>query len=310
MGSFAGHAVPGAFFLVYGIWWIFVSYWYYFYNKPTNSRVSKSKLKRESELQRRSTLPTPCCPRIPLESIFKVILPFCGILVETIFNWDPDHARVVVDLIHVHDPEDFSRLQHTTMYSFFLLSGIVDLCIYCVRFPKNCSKLFLVIAFVIEGMLFYYHTEHREPLNQRAHSILTLCIFGCAICAAIRMYCVDNLQLNAGLGFFITLQGTWFYQVAFVLYGKNSESWMEDEMGPMYMGFALSWHVLIIIIVMLLTWVLMAQITKNSTFQKLTSLQRQQGIFIKPLLDSDDASTTLLAARKRNTNEGDAETVV
>jgi len=307
MGSFAGHAVPGSFFLVYGIWWIFASYWYYFYNKPTNSRVSKSKLKRENELIRRSTLPTPCCPRLPLESICKVILPLCGVLVETLFNWDDG---VVFDPIEVHNVEDFSRMQHTTMYSFFLLSGIIDLCVYCVRFPKNCSKLFLVIAFVIEGMLFYFHTEHRDMLNQRSHFILTLCIFGCAICAAIRMYCVDNLQLNAGLGFFITLQGTWFYQVAIVLYGKNSKSWLEDEMSPMYMGFALAWHVLIITILMLLSWVLMAQIIKNSTFQKLTSFQRQQDIFIKPLLDSDDTSATLLTAKRKNTNEGNAETVI
>lgn len=305
MGSFAGHAVPGSFFLLYGIWWIFVSYLHYFYTRPISSRASKAKLKRENEINRRSTLPTPCCPRLPLESLCKILLSFCGILVETLFNWK---NGVVFDPIRVHSHEDFSRMQHTTMYSFFLLSGIVDMCIYCVRIPRNSTKLFLALAFFIEGMLFYFHTENRDELNQRAHLILTLSIFGCTICAAARIYISDSLLLNAGLGFFITLQGSWFYQVAFVLYGKYSDEWTDDEMSPMYMGFAASWHVMVIAVLMMIGWIIMANLTKNTAFQQLTNLQKQRDFFARPLLDSDDSN--LLSIKHSSTEARDAETII
>jgi len=304
MGSFAGHAVPGSFFLLYGIWWIFISYWHYFYTRPISSRVSKARLKKENELSRRSTLPTPCCPKLPVESLFKIALSFCGILVETLFNWD---GHIVFDPIRVHDEEDFSRMQHATMYSFFLLSGIIDMCIYCVRIPKNTTKLFLAMAFFIEGLLFYFHTEHRDELNQRAHLILTLAIFGCTICAAARMYVSDSLLLNAGLGFFITFQGSWFYQVATVLYGKNHRSWMKNEMSPMYMGLAASWHMMIISVFMLTVWIVMAHLIKNTAFQKLTSLHKQRDVFARPLLDSDDSN---LLPVKNLVEVRDAETVI
>ena len=303
MGSFPGHAVPGSFFLLYGIWWIFISYWHYFYTRPSGSRVSKAKVKKENELNRRSTLPTPCCPKIPLESLGKIALSFCGILVETLFNW---HGAVTFDPINLHSHEDFSRMQHTTMYSFFLLSGVVDMCIYCVRIPKNSTKLFLALAFFIEGMLFYFHTELRDELNQRSHFILTVSIFGCTVCAAARMYTSDSLLLNAGLGFFITLQGSWFYQVAVVLYGKHSDNWAKDEMSPMYMGFAVSWHVMFIAVSMMVVWIVMAHLTKNTAFQKFTRLQRQRDVFARPLLDSDDSNLLPVTIN----NARDAETVI
>ena len=305
MGSFAGHAVPGSFFLLYGIWWIFVSYWHYFYTRPISSRVSKAKLKKENELNRRSTLPSPCCPRLPLESLFKIALSFGGILVETVFNW---RGGIIYDPINIHSDGDFSRMQHATMYSFFLLSGIVDMCIYCVRIPKNSPKLFLALAFFIEGMLFYFHTEHRDELNQRAHLVLTFSIFCCTVCAAARMYVSDSLLLNAGLGFFITFQGSWFYQVAIVLYGKHRDSWAEDEMSPMYMGFAASWHVMVIAVSMMAVWIIMAHLTKNGAFQKLTSLQRQRDVFARPLLDSDDSN--LMPIKNNSIEARDAETII
>ena len=306
MGSFAGHAVPGSFFVLYGIWWIFISYWHYFYTRPSSSRASKAKVKKENELNRRSTLPTPCCPKIPLESLGKIALSFCGILVETLLNW---RSGVVFDPIKLNSDDDFSRMQHTTMYSFFLLSGIVDMCIYCVRIPKNSTKLFLALAFFIEGILFYFHTRHRDELNQQAHLVLILSIFGCTICAAARMYISDSLLLNAGLGFFLTLQGTWFYQVAVILYGKHSDKWAEDEMSPMYMGFAASWHVMVIAVSMMAVWILMAHLTRNTAFQNFTILQRQRDVFARPLLDSDDSN--LLPITMNNSTEArDAETII
>lgn len=307
MGSFTGHAIPGSFFLMYGIWWIFVSYWHYFYERPTSSRVSKAKFKKENELMRRSTLPSPCCPKLPIESLAKIALSSCGILVETLFNWQRNHG-IVFDPIKVHKSHDFSRMQHATMYSFFLLSGIVDVCVYCVRIPKNSTKLFLTLAFFIEGMLFYFHTEHRDHLNQRAHLILTLAIFGCTACAAARMYVSDSLLLNAGLGFFITLQGSWFYQVAIVLYGKHSSEWLQNKMSPMYMGFAASWHVMVIAVSMIIMWIVMANLTKNAAFQKLTNLQKQRDVFARPLIDSDDSN--LLPIKTNSLEARDAETII
>ncbi len=48
------------------------------------------------------------------------------------------------------------RLFHTTMYSFFVLSGIVDLLTLRLKLPKRTSIIMCSLAFFMEGIFLIF----------------------------------------------------------------------------------------------------------------------------------------------------------
>ena len=103
MGSLAGHCIAGTFFLLYGLWWAFAAVWLDI--KKSTSPATKAEKLRAS-LKNKSWMPLPCCPKIPLEPIFKIVLPLLAILPEAFFDIVPDengHKRLITIVYHVHD---------------------------------------------------------------------------------------------------------------------------------------------------------------------------------------------------------------
>ena len=75
MGSFIGHALPGSFFLVAGLWWfvhVILEY------------KDRLKLSISSEPQRswKSVPATRCLRKMPLEPLAKIIAAAVGICAE------------------------------------------------------------------------------------------------------------------------------------------------------------------------------------------------------------------------------------
>ena len=295
MGSFSGHVLPGSFFVLYGAAWIILAILTHlksktasFQGKKTNrvkrdhivmTGISFSEYKRDHELSRKSWLPLPysAVSRVPIEPIVKIILPFTGILVESFLSVIKDHdgkSRIVGSIYHIYQSDGYlnnlDKLQHITMYGAFMLSGIVDILSILLKFPHQTSALFLTLAFSTEGILFYYHTEGRDPINIQIHFILTLVIGICALFAFLRVLHSTNLLINTGLGFSILLQGTWFIQTAYFLFPPGGRGVIVNEMerhpdrnyqvhehhaAIMFIACALSWHVIFIMIGILILWV-------------------------------------------------------
>ena len=136
---------------------------------------------------------------------------------------DPTTSRTYTRLYTATNSDgtfnDLSQLQHITMYSSFALSGLVDLATLCVRCPDHISQLFLTLVFLVEGTLFHFHTGEMSPLSTQLHATLTLVIIACSLFALLRVWFPTAYLVNAGLGLFMTLQGTWFIQVGDILYG-------------------------------------------------------------------------------------------
>eukprot|EP00731_Ephydatia_muelleri_P012454 Em0006g1348a len=249
MGTLAGHVVPGVFFVIYGIWWSFISIWSHLKRggaKTSHPTVAYSKKRRECggnagggpalsfalykqerrehEVSQRSWIPQPFCTPVPLEPIVKVFCSVVGIMVECVdIVTDPATSRTYPKLYTVTNPDgsfnDLSQLQHITMYSAFALSGLVDLLILCVRCPDHTSQVFLALAFLVEGALFHFHTGGMTPLSTQLHVTLTIIIFLCSLFVLFRVWFPTSYLVNTGFGLTMTLQGTWFIQVGDILYG-------------------------------------------------------------------------------------------
>ena len=153
MGTLAGHLLPGSFFIIFGVWWSFVtSMRYVLLNK-------KSPYKKNEKIGYKSTVTMPCvcCPtsglrRAPIESWIKLLFSFVGIMGEFITGFEYDtisshnHEDMMKgnteshELMHMHhhrrdiemaatvETWHFAKnnVQHITMYSaFFLGKSIV-----------------------------------------------------------------------------------------------------------------------------------------------------------------------------------------
>lgn len=280
MGSFGGHIVPGVFFILYGVSWSILSLWYHITSGPTRQERSKkckgckiSNL-RDVNLERKSWLPICLCPRFPLEPIIKIVSTVIGILVEEFVSHD-----IKWNVYNVYTPHgelrDQGKMQHITMYMAFLLSGIVDLMAQCLTVPKHSSKLFLSLAFFIEGLIFATHIGGRDSYNILTHVLLTIVCFMCVLFSLMRLKTSSNLVVNLGFGNCILLQGTWFIQVGYFLFtdflsrrgGNDSSHDAANHHVLQFMSGAFAWHILIIASCNLILWAFLSCFAQQSLFQ-------------------------------------------
>ena len=116
--------------------------------------------------------------------------------------------------------EDFiqvGKFQHVMMHSGFVLSGVIDLLILVVHLPQHTSPLFFTLAFICQGILFWFHMGH-SILNGNYHKLHLVIIISCIIFSYLRTHHMKSFLVNTVLGYsIILLQVTWFFQPAFLV---------------------------------------------------------------------------------------------
>ncbi|CAF96717.1 unnamed protein product, partial [Tetraodon nigroviridis] len=165
--------------------------------------------------------------------------------------------------------EDLMNWQHSTMYLFFGLAGIVSLVVHTTDVaPLALDRLMLAIAFFNEGFLFLYHLHGRAMLDVHVHQLLLYAIFGSAAVAFLEVFHRGNFLLEMLRCTLTMLQGSWFWQVnlkeaqvwtggwsaewqlplfllqiGFVLYPPHGPEWdLKDHNNMMFITMCYSWH--------------------------------------------------------------------
>lgn len=244
----------------------------------------------------RSTVTMPCIflpcgslRRAPFESWLKLVLAFIALVIEGYTGLkfsviskasQPQHEEHNTEMhesagSHVHarhadmDMGTSDKLvyhtwsfekgnaQHITMYSAFILGSIVEILIHHgVNLPRKIEHALGVLAFAIEGFLFAFHLHGKEPIEVYVHVLLVYAIYGCAIFAALEMYNEKQVLFTYGRIVFTMLQGTWFYQVGFMLYPPTDNpafKWdLSDHSLIMVITVCYCWHLLLIVIGLLI----------------------------------------------------------
>ena len=249
MGNLGGHVVPGVFFIIYGIWWIIASLWLYL---SQNFKVKQRAFYHVQNISKKSYIPICLLPQWPIEPVLKVSFASMGVLVESFLTMvhdadgDGQHIGAIVWSMHNATNGSFvplAKLHHITMYSCFVMSGIVDLLSLCIRYPKHTSKIFLALAFFVEMFVFYYHAKgdsDRSHLEVLMHELLVLSIGVCTVFAALRMLNSSNILINGGLALGITLQGTWLIEIGAVIFGPVE--WKDVHNNYMFIVACFVWH--------------------------------------------------------------------
>lgn len=250
MGDFLGHAVPGAMFLLLSIWWFLGALLQTRNN--LNTKTSRRGLLRPSSssnarLKTQSRVWYPCPGRylskIPLEPIVKVALGITGVIGELFV----DGSFTLIDKNGDFIAEHINNHSHTAMYCFFSLSGVVDLVLWCgkVSLPPRIDFVIMSACFWIEGFLFYFHLHGHSEISARLHTILYIVIFITAAVFLLEVFLTQHQSLFGLMrAILLGLQGTWFLQIAFVLYGPNA--WENEDHNVEFLAIAFAWHLFVL----------------------------------------------------------------
>lgn len=181
-----------------------------------------------------------------------IFASFVGIMVEQ-FVVDGPHARLL-------DREHSSWVklmnwQHSTMYLFFGISGIALVVSTASRLvPIGVDRLAVSLALFVEGFLFYYHVHSRPPLDAHIHSLLLVAVFGGSATTMLEVFMRDHIILELFRACMFILQGSWFYQIGFVLYPPRGPEWdlkLHDNI--MFVTMCFCWHLAVALLLVTCT---------------------------------------------------------
>ncbi|XP_060028185.1 transmembrane protein 45A isoform X2 [Erinaceus europaeus] len=229
MGSFRGHAIPGTFFIVMGMWWSTKNFLKYACRKHKRaSYVGSKALFQRIEIS---------------EGIIIILMALTGMLGEQFTTGGPRFT------LYDYKESRWTQLtswHHWTMYFFFGLLGTTNILCYTVSsLPASLTKLMLSNALFVEAFIFYNHTHGREMLDIFVHQLLFLVILLAAVVAFMQLFVRTHIvTLDLLLSSLVLFQGTWFWQVGFVLYPpRGGPAWnqMEHE-NIMFLSICFCWH--------------------------------------------------------------------
>uniref|UniRef100_A0A8C3NHE1 Transmembrane protein 45B n=1 Tax=Geospiza parvula TaxID=87175 RepID=A0A8C3NHE1_GEOPR len=217
--TFLGSALRGTFFFAFGLWW--------------SVRYPLKYLRRKGEHSLRLVI-SPCIRKSDL---------FClcpGILVEQFVPTGP-HLQLYSP--KTHSWTDLTHWHYSTIYLFFLLSGITDMVSHSpLKLPPGLDRLSLSLALLVEGELYLVDAV----LDQHLHSLLAVAIFAGALCALLEVFHRDHIILETFRTSSFLLQGSWLWQIGFVLSPPwGGPGWDQtDSSNLLFLTMCFCWHYL------------------------------------------------------------------
>lgn len=219
MVNFGGHAVLGSFFIFAGVWWLIQMLRRYFSCQNNNSIFVSSA--------------TFIVKRFPIEPTFKLIF-------------------VSIGLVGIS-----GNVAHSTMFFFYGLTGIVDLMLFFnFKLPEDIDYVALCVAVIVEGIIFKFHFfGHSEGLILMIHTLLFYILVATFFVLILEVKFKTNILISLLRPFIFLLQGTWFYQIEFILHNSFPNAWdANSHRNIMTAAISFTWHCGAIFVIMLITF--------------------------------------------------------
>ena len=248
MGSLEGHVVPGSMFIILSVWWFIGEVLQDRLGNGIAARAKTELGKRQSKLIHPLWYPCPGhgkLSKFPVEPVIKVVFAILGVIAEL----PASKATALFDEKGEFVPSHVDNYAHTAMYSFFGLTGVVDLVMVykLLPLPPKFDYLVFSMAFWMEGLLFFFHLHGRDELNVRLHTILYIVILVSGAVFFLAAISDQFFQITGFLkAYLLSLQGSWFFQIGFVLFGPNR--WKNVPSNVEFVGIAFALHAIILIV--------------------------------------------------------------
>lgn len=226
MTTFLGNALRGSFFLIFGLWWS-IKYPMKYALQKLNTENKASRLLQFLDIT---------------EGMAKAFFALGGILAEQFVPNGPHmslYDKGTQNWVHL------TSWQHMTLYFFYGFSGVVDILAYTpLKLPVGLDRLLVALALFTEGFLFYFHDYEGAVLTEHLYSLLSIAIFGAALSALLEAFLRDHALLEFLRASLFILQGSWFWQIAFVLNPPwGGLGWSQADAGNKnFLTMCFFWH--------------------------------------------------------------------
>lgn len=260
MGSLWGHIDEGLAFIFLGLWWMFNFCKCQLQLTATDDRSFAPEVSYKASFRGRS---------FNWEIYAKIFVPIGGFLIElfnsgvpvTFLDSDGNFRRV-------------SSLQHMSIYTLFILHGVIDL----LRYKKiliigSLEYLSLFMAFTWYGLIFYFHTQSgADKMENIIHSLGMVWCFSAAISVLWECRTVHKLLPNFSRSLMVMCLGTWFFHTPFYLYAASdfpgqtaNPRWdRDDNRNAQFIATMFGFHLFVNMIVSLVIFVLVRLVNSKT----------------------------------------------
>lgn len=270
-----GHILPGFFFIVLGLWGAY-SLLIRYYRSRYNRHVDKFRANLSYPCQ------SGCLSKLPLEGIIKVLVTIIATIGELATAFEDGKWTY------------FNNAQHISMYAFFCLNGIVDiLFFYKVNIPSGMDYATGFLAYIVEAIIFSNHLHGRTHMDTMLHTLLIYLVYGCIISVALEARYRDSILIALNRCFFSILQGSWLFQISFILYPFGAATWdQEDHDQLMMVTVIYSWHFAGAFLTLLALLFIVSKIARRHAPIDVSDVRngiQYQKVDLNNLSDGDDA---------------------
>ncbi|XP_074164631.1 transmembrane epididymal protein 1 [Sminthopsis crassicaudata] len=234
IGDFSGHMIPGLSIFIFGIY------------QAVLTSLALLRAPFSPELPR-SQKRWGCLLRVPFDGLLKVLFGL------TCFLYELSNFRHIMILLNVDDPQlvfMFSSVwQHLTMFSAFILSGLVDLVSQlCLAKRRRGLELGTqVLATLVLVSMMSCHLLHKEGLKRQSHILLLFSISLLALTMTIELWVPNQAQLWLIKSWLFLVTGTWLMHMAYIhFYPRTAHAWYyHTKASGMFLTTFFCWHLIV-----------------------------------------------------------------
>ncbi|XP_019523652.1 PREDICTED: transmembrane epididymal protein 1-like [Hipposideros armiger] len=236
MGSLKGHLLPAMFFLVFSL----------YYAVLVSLALLRGQRFLRPPLPPREKRGHRWWQRIPMEGVVKIVACLMGIIPEFFYPLGVNRMKVI-DWEDPQRPFLFqNNWQHITMYSFFLLSGMVDIVSRSCQAQQNIKleRAAEALAFCVLALLMAAHIENKSALEIRVHILFIVPTFLVGLVLTIEVWVPDQPQLWVLKTWMGLVLSNWLLQLCLIMYiPPSGQPWRaESPVDLAFLTIFFCWH--------------------------------------------------------------------